>query len=86
MNEDFSATSDFTIFPNPSTQDIFLQFTDVNAVSNVEVYNTAGQLVQEYQIEDQSNILKMTLKGGTYLIKLVKRDGGVETERVVISP
>jgi Domain of unknown function (DUF4397)/Secretion system C-terminal sorting domain len=82
--------TDFSIYPNPVADNIFVEF-DLKNESNVQlqVLNTAGQVVineQKGRMDkgfQQANIDVKNLTSGMYILKLAENDG-VTTKKFVV--
>lgn len=78
-------SSQFLVYPNPSTGYFALKFPDENQNSTVVLYNLAGQIVFE-QNTSGFEILIFSLEflsSGTYTVSFVS-DGHVVTQRLII--
>ncbi|HTB31475.1 MAG TPA: T9SS type A sorting domain-containing protein [Bacteroidia bacterium] len=72
INEVTKANSDFIIYPNPASENLYVKnATGTTGLVNVEVYNTLGQLVSNFQsTNDLIAVPVSQLAAGTYLIRL----------------
>lgn len=69
----------FNIYPNPTKGLITVK--GVNLINeNVQIYNTVGQLVVDYKIENSSTINLSNLSEGVYIIKI-----NAITKRIIVS-
>lgn len=66
---EFELSEDITVFPNPTVAKLF--FNSKNSLTNkkVSVYNEAGQLVAEKQIDADNALNLENLSSGIYLIQ-----------------
>ncbi len=75
-------TINMNIYPNPTSS--FINIESYNNIQKVEIYNTTGQIIQSFSINNSLAKLDVSnLKSGIYLIK-VRHEKGINTYRVVI--
>ena len=68
---ELTATSNFEIYPNPASQNLFIR--NIAATDNVhmDVVNMMGQVISRYELTDQLNSISLSeLAAGNYLLKL----------------
>ncbi len=72
INEVAAANADFIIYPNPTSENLYVKnATGTTGLVNVEVYNTLGQMVSNFQsTNDLIAVPVSQLAAGTYLIRL----------------
>ena len=68
-----------SMYPNPSTSDVTIDFGDLNIESSkASIYSTVGQLVSEVDITEKSTTLNTSsLQSGVYLIRITSGDSSV---------
>jgi len=59
----------FEIYPNPVSQGFFIKETDVNALSEIEIFNAMGEIVYADRITGARYIATADWTGGVYLIR-----------------
>ncbi len=70
------------IYPNPTSS--LINIESDNAIQNVEIYNTTGQILLSYSSNKNNIILDVSsLKSGIYLLK-VNHNKGFNTYRIII--
>ncbi len=76
-------TNLFSIYPNPATDRIYLEFSDqVQGATNIELFTASGVLLQQYSVQDHSRNLQILLQeigAGFYFIKCTNELSGVRT-------
>tara|TARA_B100000795_G_scaffold157948_1_gene118625 strand:- start:145 stop:1413 length:1269 start_codon:yes stop_codon:yes gene_type:complete len=75
---DISINNDLTLYPNPTNEQLTIDFT-TNATS-IKVYNMLGELIIEQKITDDQSAVQLSVcnyKVGTYNVQLHKQDGSV---------
>ena len=77
--------AELVAFPNPVTEKIFISATDSNQIAEVEIRNTAGQLVHETTQIDGEGISVGKLVPGTYIIQIRNVDGTSAARKITIS-
>lgn len=75
-------------YPNPVREELFLKWElgDNNAVSVIQVYNIAGQILQTFSQTEKKNALTIpfqTYPAGTYLIILVYNSAEHKTIKII---
>ncbi|MBK9590429.1 MAG: immune inhibitor A [Crocinitomicaceae bacterium] len=78
-------TSTVSVFPNPASNLVTLQFSNLNALSTVEIYNELGALVTT--IQPQQNVTQLNIQNwaeGVYFVKTVSSANEVLMTRFVI--
>ena len=66
-----------SIYPNPSSDIIFINTNDINGQYNLELYNSIGQKI-ELNYSDNNNIIEMNVVGlpsGNYYVKIIAEEG-----------
>ena len=67
------------VYPNPAHGKLYIKGLDNG--EKINIYSMTGRLVNSLVFED---LLKIQLAGGVYLIKVLRKNGQVETRKVVI--
>lgn len=78
-------SSTVSVFPNPASNLVTLQFSNLNALSTVEIYNELGALVTT--IQPQQNVTQLNIQTwaeGVYFVKTVSSANEVLMTRFVI--
>lgn len=73
--------SNITIYPNPSSGDIKVVFSDIN-LHTIQILDINGKFIQ--QIVTKENTLPLNLKPGMYIFKVLSQDGPVNNAKVTI--
>ena len=77
--------NDVTIFPNPASNFVTLQFTDVNAITSVEIYNELGEIVTSFiPTNSMTQIATQTWAVGIYFVKTIGNSDAVVTKRFAV--
>lgn len=80
--EEFQTTSTVSIFPNPTTGQLYIEST--KKISFVKVYNLVGQQVKLIEMRnDQKSIDMSELKTGSYFVNLQDAAGNTDTKLIV---
>jgi predicted outer membrane repeat protein len=80
--------ADYLIYPNPASEHIVVHRGDINSTTQIEIYNSLGQLTYSSAIpngQEQCIIPSGGLIPGLYTIKLVNDEGRFFTGKVLIS-
>jgi hypothetical protein len=78
----FELASKLSIFPNPATKNVTIQFIDLNNPT-LQVYDIKGRVLLNQNLNNTSNTIDISgLPSGMYLFK-VTSDQGTATSKVV---
>ena len=83
--EDSQKKNSITIFPNPTSGFVTIQNKSNDNLKNVEVYNAAGQLIKDFNLNNGFNKASLDmsqLANGTYILK-VKSETESNTVKVI---
>ena len=83
--EDSQKKNSITIFPNPTSGFVTIQNKSNDNLKNVEVYNAAGQLIKNFNLNNGFNKASLDmsqLANGTYILK-VKSETENNTVKVI---
>ena len=67
-----------TLFPNPTTDTIFID--GLGEKTNVKIYNTIGAMVLESKDYLNGEISLRNISSGVYFVKMVNEEGGCVKE------
>lgn len=82
LGVDDNTIANFTMFPNPTSQDIISIVTNTNQTKNVVVFDILGkQVINTVVTNSQLNIA--TLKSGVYLVQITE-DGITATKKLIV--
>ncbi|MBZ4042591.1 T9SS type A sorting domain-containing protein [Flavobacterium hibisci] len=81
LNNDTFVLSNFLIYPNPSSKDVYIELQSNLDLEKVNIYNTAGQLIRT---ERESRISVSSLSKGNYFFEVVSNRGKA-TKIVVVN-
>ena len=75
----------FTMYPNPATESLILDFYGKNASGFIQIYSQQGQLVLESLIQDtnRTNLNIQMLVDGIYTIRFQDRTGKISSRKLV---
>lgn len=77
------AFSKVNAFPNPTQEELTIDFQSTLEEVNIQVNNTLGQLVQEFYYESADQIqLNLTGKSGVYFVDIVAKNKKIQTFKV----
>ena len=76
----------FAVYPNPSSGLVQLQLeNDEIRTSEIEIYNTQGQLVRRLITQENSIVFDLTdLQGGLYIIKVRQAGKATQAKRIIL--
>ena len=70
------------LFPNPVINR--LNFSDVEKVSKIRLFNSSGIILKEVEVKGSNSIDVSEMPKGYYIIKLYNEFGGVVSEKKII--
>ena len=72
LSSDSFVSSNFSIYPNPTSEILTISLNDTLQLDKVNIYNTLGQLVQS----DKKNVITIsTLAKGNYFVEVITNQG-----------
>lgn len=75
----------WTIYPNPASQAVMIQFNQTEGIQQVEITNELGELIYLFKPSTtMSQIPTESWKNGVYFIKVITTNSKVTSKRVVI--
>lgn len=83
--EDVQKQNGITVFPNPTSGFVTIQNTKNSSLKNVEIYNAAGQLIKNFNLNSGINKASLDmsqLTNGTYILK-VKSESESNSVKVI---
>ncbi len=86
--EKFFPEDVISYYPNPVKEELYLQwqFVNDNSVASVRVYSITGQVLQNYQLNNNANSLSIPFQQyptGVYLVLLSYKDGGEKSIKII---
>ena len=72
------------IYPNPVSQVMNVEINEVATIEAIGLYNQTGMKVRSLEITETSRTEVSDLSGGMYLIRILRTDGSIETQKVII--
>ena len=77
-------TNEFSIFPNPTTNQIIIEMDDAIVFSNYQLYNNLGQLVAQKKIESKREIIDMSkFTEGLYNLVVFQKNGKSISKKII---
>lgn len=74
----------WTIYPNPTGGDFTIRAANIPADSRLSIRNLQGQIVQQIQLPEQSEInLRMHLETGFFIIS-IQSPGGIQSKKLIV--
>ena len=76
-----------SVFPNPSSDKVTIQFEDLNQTATLEVYDMLGKRFKSLQLSGvtQTSFSVSDLKPGTYFLRLKEGSKTVSSQRLVVT-
>ena len=72
------------IYPNPVSKIMNLEINEVESIEAIGLFNQTGMKVKSLEINESSTTDVSNFDGGMYIIRILRRDGSIETEKVII--
>lgn len=89
VNEVPDVLNNQLLYPNPASEFVYLGFNSaVEGATNVQIFNTAGQLIKQSAIKitkgyNQVKIAVNDIRGGMYLLRISKGELNIKREFVI---
>lgn len=64
-----------TLYPNPTSNELYLQNLDANEVKMVSIFNVQGQEVMQHTLEQNGAIDVSKMNNGMYVLQVELKDG-----------
>lgn len=78
----------FSIYPNPSSGTIRVEWNDIQSISHVKIFSSKGDLVYWDRTNKLTNYLdlnpKNSLSSGTYILQITHGGGNVSSQKLMI--
>ena len=72
MSVDLVNKLDFELFPNPSSENLFIQLSDATDDTTVSFFNYLGKNILTQKISNENNKISISgLSSGVYFVKVV---------------
>jgi len=71
-----AGTTDFTVFPNPSSGNTKITVTDLNGPIDVMILDNSGRLIKQTTLVNKNAIEISNLQKGGYFIKITGKESG----------
>lgn len=75
-------SSQYTIYPNPSTDVVYLTEDLHQNTTGIALYTQTGQLVKKYPIKNQLDL--STVANGIYILRMAQIDGAIIDKKIVV--
>jgi hypothetical protein len=78
------SSPDFSIFPNPSSGEIYVERALGNTNLDVQVFDNLGRLAKSYyHISERLTLLKKDFGNGIFIVNLQTEDGYIERRKII---
>ena len=71
-----STSSDFTIFPNPSTGNAKVTITDISESTDVQLIDNSGRILKSMSMDNTNTVDFINLQKGMYMIRIINKNSG----------
>lgn len=85
--QEFAHQIAVNIYPNPTSEIINIDFSDVNSQSTVQIINTVGQIITSHTIPADQPHTQIALNGlanGIYMVKIINAEGKTTTKKIIV--
>ncbi len=84
LSDDQKANHKIKVYPNPANDSFTIEL-NANSISNINMLNTLGEIVQTYKTHEEKIIIRAReLNPGTYFLVVISKEG-VLSERILIN-
>lgn len=71
-------------FPNPATDELYIQNLDAEIITSVRVFDLQGKLIQYVRVDNQNLILPVSqLNNGIYILTITDKKGNISSKKFV---
>lgn len=88
INEQLAMAPQFTLYPNPATDDGFINYNGTTSIKSLEVFNMSGALVYGTTPTVRNGIIELPLQGvspGLYFVRLIDENGLSASKKLVVA-
>jgi hypothetical protein len=79
------ATTDVEVYPNPVSEYLTINISDIDNVSSVELYSIDGKMIHSTQNIDLRNQINVSqFESGLYLLRVAHTNGEITTKKITI--
>jgi hypothetical protein len=71
-----AATSDFTVFPNPSRGNAKVTITDISEPTDVQLIDNSGRMLKTVSMNNSNTADFSNLQRGMYMIRIINKNSG----------
>ena len=71
-----SMSSDFTVFPNPSTGNAKITITDISESTDVQLVDNSGRVLKNVSMNNSNTVDFNNLQKGMYMIRIINKNSG----------
>ena len=73
-----------SVYPNPSDNEMMIEFANSNTTHRIELFDVTGKLIS-YNETEQSNFMikKNTISEGLYFLKITTKTGNTTTQKII---
>jgi hypothetical protein len=73
-----------SVYPNPSDNEMMIEFANSNTTHRIELFDVTGKLIS-YNETEQSNFMikKKTISEGLYFLKITTKTGNTTTQKII---
>ena len=71
-----SMSSDFTVFPNPSTGNAKVTITDISESTDVQLVDNSGRILKNVSMNNSNTVDFNNLQKGMYMIRIINKNSG----------
>lgn len=80
-------TNTISVFPNPSSDFIYIQTKDNQSITSVELFSVLGKKIKSIEPTDNPNLVSINLgqeSRGLYLLRIYLADGNISTKKIML--
>jgi alpha/beta superfamily hydrolase len=86
INELISNPVISSVYPNPSDNEMMIEFTNSNTSHQIELFDVTGKLISYNETEQATfTIKKNTICSGLYFLKITTKTGNTTTQKIIFN-
>jgi serine protease AprX len=82
LSNDEVTTKSFSVYPNPFDEQLKIQWSEMNSIGELQLYNATGQLILQSKINSNQTLSVAHLKPGMYFY-LLQSDGLMKSGKII---
>ena len=75
-----------SVYPNPSDNEMMIEFSNSNTTHQIELFDVTGKLISSNETEQANFMIKKnTISSGLYFLKITTKTGNTTTQKIIFN-